>query len=433
MEKTNQPEPHADPAPDLRQELASHAQKLAALSTELDTQRNQLRDYEKALVERIADVDDDRRSTATKLQRAWRTQGEELDDRLRRQAMYAAGSLILLAVILLGAMFLLYQQTVMVRQSVDEDLAEIRSEIGEAPGIGAIEQLVDGKLAGLSAKVDGVSASLEELIEDREDASRSDEARDSGPPDVIQDLKSEQQALARQLESLTDLANEREERVREPLDQERASREEAVTRLTGEIGRLQGAQRRLVDDIRSLRETLDGRVAASVAATGRAQDQGAGSRETGAPAGGQTQDTQAGAGSGTDPAARAPKTESPGADLPGATRTAAAGEADSATAPQESTAAKDRVYALQLIGVYSIDSLRRFAARGDLGETGGYLEERFNGRPWFVVIHSVHPDYSSAKSALSGLPSDLRDLGPWIRPLSPDTGIQALETGSDGD
>jgi DamX protein len=85
-----------------------------------------------------------------------------------------------------------------------------------------------------------------------------------------------------------------------------------------------------------------------------------------------------------------------------------------------------------LIGFYSVDSLGRFATRENLGTGAGYLEERFRGRPWFVVIHSLHSDYASAQAALSALPEDLRDLGPWIRPMAPGTELRALEPASGG-
>ena len=43
------------------------------LSAQLERHRDELRDYEKALVERIADVDDDRRATASRMSSGYPT------------------------------------------------------------------------------------------------------------------------------------------------------------------------------------------------------------------------------------------------------------------------------------------------------------------------------------------------------------------------
>ncbi len=65
--------------------LAALGAELSTLSAGLAAQGDQLRDAERSLVDRIADVDDDRRRTQGQLQRAMQSQYDEVDARLRRQ------------------------------------------------------------------------------------------------------------------------------------------------------------------------------------------------------------------------------------------------------------------------------------------------------------------------------------------------------------
>ncbi|WP_295583743.1 SPOR domain-containing protein [uncultured Lamprocystis sp.] len=73
----------------------AYATRLQALAAEFAAHRILMRDQEKALVERIADVDDDRRLAIIHLQRAWQTQRDELAGKLRRPGWLAAAALML--------------------------------------------------------------------------------------------------------------------------------------------------------------------------------------------------------------------------------------------------------------------------------------------------------------------------------------------------
>jgi len=85
----------------------AYATRLQALAAEFAAHRTLMRDQEKALVERIADVDDDRRLAIIHLQRAWQTQRDELADKLRRPGWLAAAAL-LLVLTLGGGLIALY-------------------------------------------------------------------------------------------------------------------------------------------------------------------------------------------------------------------------------------------------------------------------------------------------------------------------------------
>jgi DamX protein len=89
--------------------------------------------------------------------------------------------------------------------------------------------------------------------------------------------------------------------------------------------------------------------------------------------------------------------------------------------------AGDQPYALQLIGFYTLDAMLDFARREELPPRVFFREESFQGRPWFVLIHSLHTDYVGASSANARLPSRLAMLDTWIRSFSPETRLGILD------
>ncbi|MBK1720591.1 hypothetical protein CKO27_23805, partial [Thiocystis violacea] len=82
---------------DIDRRFEEQAAEIARLAADLRQHRDTFQGIEVSLVTRIADVDDDRRQAATRLQRSLQTQREDLDDRLRRQT-----SLMLLVLLLFG-------------------------------------------------------------------------------------------------------------------------------------------------------------------------------------------------------------------------------------------------------------------------------------------------------------------------------------------
>ncbi len=77
-------------------------------STDQVVGRDQLSDAEISLVDRIADVDDERRRATARLQKAWQTHQDEVDARLRRQGWKSAIALLLLTLVGAGIVFLAF-------------------------------------------------------------------------------------------------------------------------------------------------------------------------------------------------------------------------------------------------------------------------------------------------------------------------------------
>ncbi|MBK5939000.1 hypothetical protein CCR96_06990 [Halochromatium roseum] len=100
------------------------------------------------------------------------------------------------------------------------------------------------------------------------------------------------------------------------------------------------------------------------------------------------------------------------------------------SSPQR-VAVADRPFALQLIGFHSRELLDDFVDRSPLPSRVYMREERFRGRPWFVLIYSLHQDRAAAQRASETLPDVLGRLDLWIRELSAETELDVIET-SDG-
>jgi len=178
-----------------------------------------MRDMEKSLVERIADVDDDRRRSAVQLRKALETHREEIRVQRRRDhnaILVLAG----IGIILLAAGFLLFAQLVKTRNAMEARIAAVeqaREPIAEP----------DTAAADLQAEVDQLGDAVE-AIGDRltalEGASRQPAA--SRP---AADAAADAAAAAEQRKALearmAALLDERLESLEARIDELRATRQ----------------------------------------------------------------------------------------------------------------------------------------------------------------------------------------------------------------
>ena len=342
----------------------------AELAEALDDHRDQLRDYEKALVERIADVDDDRRSTTSRLQRAWQTQREEIDQRLKRHAGLFGGLLTLFVLLFALAIFSVYRQAMTVSQpQMDEDLSEIRQTLARLSGERTVYEQVQERLDQLTLEVKELASALEGADMDVEGA----------------------------VEAL--------------LAKEHAARVQSEDRLADEIQRLEAERRRMNQSLGSLRSVLQ------ALEFDRAGEEGAYGTPTAGPEAGGAEErpvSEAEQAGSVDAAAGVSVDEEVGTGAPD---------------PEQSLIAGGDLYALQLIGFFNRKSLDEFVTREGLPARVYSIQRTYRGRPWYVVIHSLHDDYAAAEEELARLPADLVELNPWIRPLSEVAELRIIETG----
>jgi len=390
MNNMNEPENqgHSDP------ESHSLENKVSALERQIAEQQDRLRDYEKSLVERIGDVDDDRRMTASKLKRAWQSQLEEIDERLRRQMAVVFGALVLFLVLVGVVLFFVYHQANSDRQLLADELAELKQDLS--------------RLSVNPAEADSVRAEL-----DRLSAAVNEITTSSGPQDA-------QRAVAPVIR----------------LEDERIARKRANEEIDAKIQRLEIKLEGLMWEIQSLREAQKNpRTTMSETARGLSESPAAVDIE-------QASNRASAAATGETPAQSSPTSPTGTMDSPEETTAAAAQqplgndtkETLTATSPEGETSktlvVADDSYALQLIGFYSFDGLLRFAERSDLPQRLYYRKETVEGRPWYALIHSLYGDYAAAEAQLQNLPPELVAMKPWIRPFQTGVELTVLDTGS---
>ena len=390
MNNMNEPENQGHPDQGFR----SLENKVSTLERQIAEQQDQLRDYEKSLVERIADVDDDRRTTVSKLQRAWQSQREAINDRLGRQMVIVIGALVLCLVVVGVVLFLAYHQTTIDRQLLADDLAELKQVLGRTTGKPADADSVRAELTRLSAAVNEISSSR-----GRQDSEQADSL------DTI-------------------------------LEDEQIARDVADAVIGAEVQRLEAKQESLMRELETMREALE-TAEATKAASGHglpdhspAEDAKQDSAQEPAAASVEpplefspTPPTEGVSHLDETPVATA---EQPFDDGPGKTVTDASPDVET----PKTVVVTDRTYALQLIGFYKWDALLRFTNRKDLPERLYYRKEIVQGRPWFALIHSMHEDYASASAQLHNLSPKLVAMDPWIRPISVGVELTILDTGS---
>jgi len=335
--------------------LADQSARLEALAAEVAAQRERLRDQEKAMVERIADVDDDRRLTSSQLQRGWQAQREELETRWRR---HNRAGLLVLALALAGVgLFALYAHTR--HTAAAAALASLRQEVQRLSGIAQQETELQERVAALAATVGELSSRPR----------RGGKAPDPGPG-------AEGTVPAERLE------------------------------------RLAAEQRRQSGELEALQRGLQSLVTAMPSRPGPTLD--------GPPV------------TAPDTGAR-PKPATPEPE-PAPVPAARPEDGPDATAPVPpritKTSIMDRPFALQLMGGYSRDKILELALRPDLPDPVYLSEETRRGRPWFVLIHSLHANRAEAQAALAKLPTGLRSPSPWIRDLPRGTDLESVKRGA---
>ncbi|MGI9296261.1 MAG: SPOR domain-containing protein [Pseudomonadales bacterium] len=74
-------------------------------------------------------------------------------------------------------------------------------------------------------------------------------------------------------------------------------------------------------------------------------------------------------------------------------------------------------YTLQLVGSKSLQGVHDFAKRHKESKIVVF-RQRLNNKPWYVAVTGDYPNQEQATTALTNLPTSLRELKPWARPLS---------------
>ncbi len=80
-----------------------------------------------------------------------------------------------------------------------------------------------------------------------------------------------------------------------------------------------------------------------------------------------------------------------------------------------------RHYTIQILAVRQEKSLLEFIEETRLNNRGrvAYFRSQLKGKDWYRLLYGVYPSKKGADSELNNLPSNIRQLSPWIRRIAP--------------
>ena len=379
---------------------------------------------EQSLIERIGDVDDDRRRTASALHRALETRVEEMDAKLRRSRRMTATFAALAFLIALAALGFVQMQPVIDIPEITGQLAQLKQDVARMRAVSSEDDLLREKLSGLTAAVTDVTVSLETLELERSERQAADAhlAKRLTQSDASRDrMASEIEVLSAALAGASPPSSMAPGSEPERSPQPSAQPEAGIVQPSlppsapPKIESEQPSDEQTVTPA-PLAVEVDG---AELVVTMPSDTGGAST-----PAAEES-------GSGNPDASLLPESE---ISIPAAVepKPVEAGKPAQDTArawmiEESSLSLDEQRYALQLMGFYSLDALREFADRDDLPSKLYYRRESLRGRPWYALIHSLHENTTSVAAARATLPPDIADLDIWVRSLSEGTRLEVFE------
>lgn len=355
--------------------------RLTALNAALEAQADKLRDIEVALIGRIADVDDDRRRTATEVRRALDAQHDDIGEEIRRRGLVTTTLALFAFLVAIGAAALGLFQINTGDAKVSAQLNGIQEAVARLSKIDTAP--LDERLGKLDQAFTRLSGDLETKVDERQ----------AGVTDLADRLKGLEENIAShpgQPPAKPDaMAKETEERQAADAD------------LIARIEEIQKAQERLGKDMLLLRDSL----ANTLASANLPLEQKSWTPN----------DTPA------KPTATAEVVPPAPESVPPSEPEATPSKVD------DLITVGDQPQALQLISFKNLDDVRRFAKRTDLPDRIYYLEDNSRGKPWFALFYGLYKDQATASEAKTALPAELAALRPIIRQLEAGTQLQVLD------
>lgn len=392
----------------LQRYLKAQTTQIARIAASLNQHRQDTQKLEAALIARIGDVDDDRRQTAQRLQRSFQTHRDELNARLKHQSTLMAILMLVFSLLVVGTLvfFLLRLNTTQaVLETQMHDLQRTVEQIDPAPREEPDPQ-TRAQLDRLSAALAGISKSIERLNEQAQTSSPRLDLNLELQPEPQPRLTADVVGFAAVPETPLDLAP-----LERALEPEPTSAPELVASEVPEPT----AEAALSPEIAAVPVTNAPQIAEPE------------------PAPTLTPENPEIAAAPTPAAESIPEsTSAPAAELlsestvvPTATLLPAASEP-----PTQTITAGDTPYSVQLIGFHKLAALEEFAANSKslLPSVYYYRQESYQGRPWYVLIHSLHPSRDAAEAVVSQLPPRLANLNIWIRRLKADASLTAVSS-----
>ena len=73
---------------------------------------------------------------------------------------------------------------------------------------------------------------------------------------------------------------------------------------------------------------------------------------------------------------------------------------------------------LQLFAATPPAYAKEFISQHQLGKHARYFHRRLQGKSFYAVVYGTYPNHTAAEKAIATLPSNVRQLHPWIRTLA---------------
>lgn len=357
--------------------------RLTALNSALEAQANKLRDIEVALIGRIADVDDDRRRTATEVRRALDAQRDDIEEEIRRRGLVTTTFVLFAFLVSVGAATLGLFQINTGDAKIGAQLNGIQEAVARLSTIDTAP--LDERLGELDQAVTRLSGDLETKVDERQ----------SGVTDLANRLKGLEETLASQ--------PEQPPAKPDAMQKETEERQTADTDLIAKIEEIQKAQERLGKDMLLLRDSL----ANTLASANLPLEQKSWAPEE----------------TGTQPAEAVTVAPPAAESAPVALSPPKSGPA----LVEDVITVGDHPQALQLISFKNLEDVRRFANRADMPDRVYYREESRRGKPWYALIYNLYKDQAAAAEAKAALPAELAALKPIVRQLDAGAQLQVLD------
>ncbi|AHF05575.1 hypothetical protein MARPU_12175 [Marichromatium purpuratum 984] len=384
-----------------RTRISQQAAQIAKLAVGVAEQRRDLKQLQDTVLDRLGDMDEDRRLTTAQLQRALLNHRTLLDRRLRhwRTLMFATLVVVLIGIAL--ALTLAYRQLDTQRQALAERVERIAAIQGRPSGDPQSDALVQRELDALSVTIEQLAREL-----------RAAPAPAPAPaPTTTAEPAITPPAPARPSASLTDSVALNE--TQQPLRLTRQSLPPAP----------------VTPSLPTVIETDETTTPTIVETTPPATEP-----EPPAP-------SSVSAEPETQPAEPTPVqaetiAPTPAAEVaPDAPTEAATTETPETPATQPALDDNAPIitldapsYAIQLLGAFSRDGLETFIREQDLPDRLYWRQETYQGKPWYVLIHSLYPTRAEAVTARKALPEGIRGLDIWVRSLGVGVDVKTINT-----
>ncbi|NKN31751.1 SPOR domain-containing protein [Marichromatium bheemlicum] len=398
---TQNPSTASDPTPGAedvaaRTRISQQAAQIAKLAVNVAEQRRDLKQLRDTVLNRLGDMDEDRRLTIAQLQRALQNHRTLLDRRLHHWRTLVFATLVVLLIGIALALTLAYRQLDAQRQALAERVERIAAIQSRPSDNTQSDAMIQRELDTLSATIEQLARELRAtpgpttrtapMVVDPAPALSSTSVIDSGAlNDTQQPLRATRQSLSPAPVTPSLPAVIETDEATPPTTVETAPpKPEPETPASSSVSTEPETQ----------------------------------------PAEPTPAQAEAIAPAPADEAAPDAPTE---AATPETTEAPAAHPALDDNAPAITLDAPS--YAIQLLGAFSRDGLESFIHEQDLPDRLYWRQETYQGKPWYVLIHSLYPTRAEAVAARKALPEGIRGLDIWVRSLGVGVEVRAVDVG----